>query len=397
MNHTGAIILDYFRNGAFISEIKNTINFESLDDGDYLKFIQDSIKNNILVFDKPSETKYNIEYKNNYISSTKFSLTIDLLDKCNLECLHCYNESSPHKNKSLSIELINEIISGLSTYYDDNSQLILTGGEPLLYDKLKDIIEIAESSSIFKKIRINTNGTIFPNKSLLDVLLKYKDKIDVQISILGTNHNEHDKITTKKGSFLKTLNNIEKYLTSGINISFGFSTVNPSEITDKRLKRLINKYKINSTYGNLLPYGRAIKNKSELTIDEKPIGSVPNCDSIDKNLHFNYLSKEKLLSMREHFPPRLPCGLHTIHICSDGRVLPCTYLQNLEIGNIHYSKIMEIIKSDVNTKFRENIAIDNRDVCSICELRYVCENKCPAISYMLTGKISNKNPNCTYY
>ncbi|MDR0682279.1 MAG: radical SAM protein [Dysgonamonadaceae bacterium] len=59
---------------------------------------------------------------------------------------------------------------------DSADSIEINGGEPLLNSSLPLILEeILKYKSHFTKVRINTNGTIVPNKKLLDVLIKYND------------------------------------------------------------------------------------------------------------------------------------------------------------------------------------------------------------------------------
>jgi len=76
--------------------------------------------------------------------------------RCNLACSHCYSSSSPHERGSLSAETIAGAI-------DDASRLgftvvSLSGGEPLLYDGLDEIIGAADRAG--SRVNIVSNGIL---------------------------------------------------------------------------------------------------------------------------------------------------------------------------------------------------------------------------------------------
>jgi len=61
---------------------------------------------------------------------------------------------------------------------DNVEYLFVTGGEPLLYKDLPDLLErLLAYSDRFQKLQIITNGTIVPNEDLLKVLKKYGNKL----------------------------------------------------------------------------------------------------------------------------------------------------------------------------------------------------------------------------
>ena len=64
------------------------------------------------------------------------SINLEICNKCNLKCLHCFYKDKINKNE-MSLEKINFIIKKLP--HLDN--VVITGGEPLLHSKIYQVLE----------------------------------------------------------------------------------------------------------------------------------------------------------------------------------------------------------------------------------------------------------------
>src|SRR5260370_35028789 len=88
-------------------------------------------------------------------------LMLHLLGRCNLECLHCYMEGSPQREEQLPVEPVLRAVGecqalGIGT-------LFLTGGEPLLYRGLDQVLETAAEATGLQTPAC-TNGRLLPSR-----------------------------------------------------------------------------------------------------------------------------------------------------------------------------------------------------------------------------------------
>src|SRR5260370_42697682 len=88
-------------------------------------------------------------------------LMLHLLGRCNLECLHCYMEGSPKREEQLPVEPVLRAVGecpalGIGT-------LFLTGGEPLLYRGLDQVLEAAAQTTGLQTT-VCTNGTLLTSR-----------------------------------------------------------------------------------------------------------------------------------------------------------------------------------------------------------------------------------------
>ena len=99
--------------------------------------------------------------------------------KCNLNCKHCGAYVPYLKN---TLERSNdEIMKGVERFFkivDKVELFTVTGGEPLLYKDLPDLLEriLLNYSDRFVKLQIITNGTLVPSDKLIDVVKKIGNK-----------------------------------------------------------------------------------------------------------------------------------------------------------------------------------------------------------------------------
>lgn len=137
---------------------------------------------------------------------------LEITSKCNLECMHCYTESSPARdlfgNMSKSDWL--RVISELAELGCKRIQFI--GGEPTIHPDLKELITHAQSVGI-KQIEVFSNAT-----TVTDEWVEfYKSKnISFATSFYSSDDRIHELITKRKGSFEKTVHGISSLVSANI-------------------------------------------------------------------------------------------------------------------------------------------------------------------------------------
>ena len=96
------------------------------------------------------------------ILSAPIIVWLEITDKCSLKCKQCFLDSkSLNKNNTLSLELLEKIIFEL--YETGVYKVTITGGEPLLYKELPNLLTLLNVKDI--GIRIFTNGLV-PHRNI---------------------------------------------------------------------------------------------------------------------------------------------------------------------------------------------------------------------------------------
>jgi radical SAM protein with 4Fe4S-binding SPASM domain len=133
-------------------------------------------------------------------------LELQITDRCNLRCKHCYIGAA--KNKELSLTQLKAVLDEFAVM--QGLRLLITGGEPLMHSDFAAFNEILPSY-YFRKI-------LFTNGLLLDAkLLAILNVDEIQFSVDGMEHG-HDALRGS-GTFRKVMNSIEAGVRAGSQVS----------------------------------------------------------------------------------------------------------------------------------------------------------------------------------
>ena len=104
-------------------------------------------------------------------------LYINITNKCNTDCPFCCMYSGKEKNTFMDFNVFKYIIDGK----DDDFELQLEGGEPLLHPFMLLFMWYAHSTGRCKKIIILTNGKLISD--YLEEIISFMDMARIQIEI----------------------------------------------------------------------------------------------------------------------------------------------------------------------------------------------------------------------
>lgn len=269
---------------------------------------------------------------------------IEITNKCNLKCIHCYNESNIQHNAIMPLSDYKIAVDAISKLKIKRVQII--GGEPFIDKKrLKDMLEYTIGK--FDFIEIFTNGTLISEEWY--EFLK-KNNIHIALSVYSYEAEMHDKVTKCKGSWGKTNKTIEKLKSYGIPYRVCNVLMKNINIGD----RTTNLYHLSDTKDIVRMSGRA-----------------------DFSLLSDELIRKKLITkktfqkpIKECFCSRLisghNCFKNKIYISVNMEVFPCVMERRLRHCVINENK--EIVLDDSI----RNLSKDRIKECSCCEYRYAC-------------------------
>lgn len=130
-------------------------------------------------------------------------VSLALTGACNLRCRHCMAAFYP--KTGLSIEQLSELFEQL----DEGGvfSLKLTGGEPMVYPRFWDVLELATSHRF--SVGLLTNLTLLDEKGaerLCEIAKRKGNGFIVGTSLDGADAETHEWMRQVKGSFAKTMN-----------------------------------------------------------------------------------------------------------------------------------------------------------------------------------------------
>lgn len=146
-------------------------------------------------------------------------LRVSLLNRCNLGCVYCTENADDLRHANAiagkvyleNSELLN-IISGLHKILDLKT-IRLTGGEPLLYPKLNEIVKGIFDLGI-EDIKLTTNGMLLDRQA---ALLKEAGLNSINVSLDAVNENAFFRINRRDG-LKKVLSGIDAAIEAGMDV-----------------------------------------------------------------------------------------------------------------------------------------------------------------------------------
>jgi len=139
-------------------------------------------------------------------------LWLELTGRCNLECVHCYADSSPQIAlvQGMCYEKWKDVLKEAFALGCRKVQFI--GGEPTLHPNLLQLISYARMIG-YEFLEVYTNGT-FLSDEMLEIFRDHD--VCLAFSVYSSGAEVHDRITRREGSHNRTIKNIRRAIGYGI-------------------------------------------------------------------------------------------------------------------------------------------------------------------------------------
>lgn len=280
------------------------------------------------------------------------SVVLELVNRCDLECVMCYQGFRNDTNKVT----VNESV--LDKIFDDFkknelSALMLTASEPLLYKNIEYVLKRAEEAKIMDTF-IFTNGSLLNRKKSEMIINSCVTRLFVSID--AATEETYDKVRIPVGK-----NRLQS---------------NRLELLEKKIKDFI---KLRNELGKKLPLTRvsfvALKeNQHEIEKFKEKWEGIVDSVEIQRETSINlYKDIETLEKDKSYIPKNIDYNCNKpwgdMAIYSDGRVGPCCNLvgRMSPIGNVNEKTVFEIWNGETMRKLREGFKNNSpNDICKIC-------------------------------
>lgn len=303
-------------------------------------------------------------------------VNIELNRRCSLRCIHCYIGKSNLETTELGV-FESMPLSRVSLLLDQLKDmrvflLALTGGEPFLNRRIRKIVDMAICKGFVVEI--------FSNLQNLPSWIKTGNSEEmmigrVQVSVYSSNPKVHDSVTTVKGSFDRTMENLLYLHSNGFYVEVATPLMLPNYSTWRATENLFSGLNIRQDFSWPI--------LSEYYSEESDTASLNiNGQQLQKFLSFHpdFLIKKKLGKSKKP-----PCGIgrYVFSIVANGDVYPCSQLP-LPVGNILQNSIDNIYRSDKMQGFR-NIRCCDTGLSS-------AYNYCLGENFTETGEYFKQSP-----
>lgn len=313
-----------------------------------------------------AETVYNTGNIEELKEESKIDFAwVEITDRCNMKCIHCYDEACPSNGTTLSVKEFCHVVDQLKENGIKSMQII--GGEPLMVKELPDMVKYA--CKHMKHVTVFTNASKMTD-SLAELFAKYG--VRTAVSVYSYIPRMHDKVTKVPGSHMRTMDGLECLHRHGVPFRVANVRMAGIEIGEKNTDLFDLKGK-----GDIVRLtGRA----SAGLLDEKLI----RAKLITEETFTPVLERDAVIrSVSGH-----NCFSRRLYIAADMNVYPCVMERRLCHGNLKTHGLADLLNSEIIGFNKTKV-----DGCKECEFRYVCFDCRPNT---LTGNLQEKPWYCTY-
>lgn len=386
LNENGAFIISLINNQKTIIDIYDELveygSQLSVDEilDFFINLKEHGIINDIDLIKKRLEVK-----KHSCNSAIKlYQVHIKLTNECNLSCRYCFAESGAVAYKSyLSLEQFKKVIDDVKEL-SDYVFYTLSGGEPLMYPYIFELMEYIKSKN--NGIMLLTNGAYITEENAEKIA---KMCSLVKISIDGSNE-EINSITRGKNSLDGALRGYNLLLKHNANVQITM-TVTKANIDD--IANMVELFGNRLTLQPFFKTGRGSKNS------DLEIGGVEYYESMVKIDGFNPMAGigETLSKLRNRGTTKCAMADGEFSISETGDIYPCQMLYEDEFkgGNILVDNIKDILNSQT-FKYVTSFSSQTNEGCMSCSIKLLCGGACRARSYAVTGSLFQNSEFCSY-
>ena len=259
--------------------------------------------------------------------------------KCNMKCAHCSNAIYEKKERALTPDDVAKIAQQADVL--GLAQFSISGGEPLLFDDLDEVVEAINPQKFH--ISISTNGFYLTLEKAQHLKAIGVDK--VKISLDSIDRGVYAKTRLREDSYDKAIAALFNAKEAGLQavVQTVISHQNCQTEPTKELAKFCQKNGFNMDIMIARAIGRW-EGKEEVLIDEKDAQYMVD-------LHEQYP-----MVHRDVFPTygqcEGTCGAvkKLLFVTKYGDVLPCGFI-HISIGNIFEESLKDIIARGASIKF----------------------------------------------
>ncbi|MDA8344815.1 MAG: radical SAM protein [Thermaerobacter sp.] len=331
--------------------------------------------------------------------------------RCNLECVHCWVNSSPHVDTSTDLDEEGALTTAKKIASFNPTAVTLSGGEPLLRRDAPVIISTLLDDGV-NDLRIETNGML-ARPAVMKPLVEANERgvhIVIAGSLDGGTAAAHQAMRGE-GTFEIALRGYRRFLDAGLwtelqCVVTRFNIHSIPALLDVALELGINRLKF--VFVN--PVGRAADHFDDLSIPHREYGAALEflADSAEA-----YPSLLRVKSPPAAIPPHLltrltslaaqreafsGCGFPLLGVLPDGSVTICGLTRDnadLRLGHILEDELADLWRKGQGARLREMyMRAELTGICGDCVFRTSCKGACRAHAFGEGDSWSAPYPMC---
>jgi len=298
--------------------------------------------------------------------NSPLSAGIEISDRCNEVCVHCYQEQG-RKGEMTTTEL-QRVMDELA----DMGVLLLTfsGGESTLRKDFLELVAYARRKGF--AVRIFTNGLTMSRqlaRSLGELAVQ-----SVEISLYSVRQDTHDFVTGVPGSFEKTVAGVRHLVEAGV------------LVTVKTPVMSINEREVSDYPAFAASLGAAHSFDVDDLTPREGGSRAPEAFEISTSRKIELRRALSGVSQVRQARPldQSPCmAAEMLHIEPNGALRPCTSLE-VDLGHVLTDGVADAYASNERAVAIRKLTWANIHGCRACDLRSYC-SRCYASALAQTG------------
>jgi len=301
-------------------------------------------------------------------------LFVELTDRCNERCVHCYAESSPDCSARLSRKEISHVLEQARRLGRPTVQF--TGGDPLLHPDLLFAVQTAHELD-YQAVEIYTNGLAL-SESLLEKLSPFQPRF--AFSVYAHDAAIHDRITQTPGSLQRTLRAIRRIQDAKLQLRVGIILMTENrELQDATADFLMQDMHLDAAqigFDIVRSTGR---------------GTFMQDFQLDTESHKRFIHRADTPAsvtpaQTNNRNPKQKKRRGKLCVSASGDVFPCIFSRRSRLGNIREQALTDIIQS-LDTRLQPTPSAER---WRQCQQQLSCSD-CQAIAYLLGDSTTEKS------
>lgn len=350
------------------------------------------------------------------LNNTPLAFHLDLTERCNLNCKHCYINHPANDLKSKSLELTIEEINSIAYQAADIGTMwcLLSGGEPLLRSDFTEIYLSLKKRGFL--INLFTNATLI-NEHHIELFKSYPPR-DLEVTVYGITEETYESVTRIPGSFSAFMRGLNLLLGNDIKVTLKAMVLRSNKHELNEIKKFCEERTSNQFRFDPLLHLRydsdPLRNMEIINARLSPIeivaleiedkkrfqGMLDNFDHLIFPAVITYddcqgIDNRNNLRECESFCKLFKCGIgkNEYAISYDGQLCLCSTLRapgmtfDLRVGSLQEG--LNFLRRKIGEMDTESVEI--LKTCKSCNNVNLCM-WCPAMAYLETGDLEGVVP-----